>query len=183
MGIDWWVTQRDAKPVRDAIVGAFLQQWLPVVEAAIKTNKKLRKHPATWEQLASALDRNFASIWRTKKGKVKLSWYDAELIAEIFDLRIEQLTPTRDQWLPAATQILCGDPAVSLSDARAYAFYRMAGGASSNPLDTDALTIVAEQLPDEERCLDQIASAILTTADRVGVMLEQLVDEVPRRTN
>ena len=92
---EWWVTLRDVPPVRSAIIRAFLTHWLPVVEGAIQSNKKLGKQPSTWDQLAAAMDRNFASLWRAKSGKVTVSWYDANLMAETLNLRIEQLTPTR----------------------------------------------------------------------------------------
>ena len=178
MSIEWWITQRDTKPVRDAIVGAFLQHWLPVVEEAIRANKKLDQHPGTWEQLAEALDRNFATLWRTKTGKVKLSWYDAELIAEILDLRIEQLTPTRSQWLPVATQLLCDDGQIAHDEARAYAAYRIAGGKPPTPptshLDVRLLNKLRGEMKETYSDNESLEAAIIDTAEAIGGVLSTL---------
>lgn len=170
MTTDWWVTRRDAPPVRDALVQAFLRHWLPVVQSALAENREAGRRPATWEQLADAMDRNFATLWRARKGKVRVAWYDAQLMAECLGLRIEQLTPTRRQWLPAATQLLCGN-SISSCEAEAYASYRMTGVRSFNPhLDPAALDTVLQRLPDYAR-RQELADAVLRTAERVGQVL------------
>ncbi|MCA9173191.1 MAG: hypothetical protein KDB14_01760 [Planctomycetales bacterium] len=171
MATEWWVTHRDVKPIRGAIIRAFLDHWLPVVEGAIRANKRSGHSPANWDQLAGALDRNFASLWRAKNGKVKLSWYDAELLAETLGLRIEQMTPTRRQWLPAATRYVCGSE-VSDRDATAYALYRMSGAKKFNPhFDALALEQVREALPGFLDA-DGVANAVAQVAERVGQALQ-----------
>ena len=172
MTTDWWVTRRDAPQVRDAIVRAFLRHWLPVVEEALRRNREAGAAPSTWEQLAAALDRNFATLWRARNAKVKVSWYDAELMAEVLGLRIEQLTPTRQQWLPVATRLLC-DERIEPASAEAYARYRMTGIRSFNPhLDETALASMLGELP-AFRSTRQLAQAVLETAACVGEALQR----------
>jgi hypothetical protein len=181
----WWVQWRDVDPVRDALIGAHALHFERILQQKLRLNKKKKRSPQSFHDLANLLGRDVASLFRWREGETEMSRLDIDAVADSLGLPAGSLFPPRETKIAVAASILCDYPAepypkIGLKP-RAYAAYRIDGPIRCNgELDQETMVRVAATIDPRGACNGSVKDWIWEVVYKLEPMLERASFANPR---
>lgn len=162
------------RQIREAVDRVHLRTWLPLVRAALDSNRRAGREPATFHDLDRPLDRDPRNVERLVSGKHALTSQLAIGLSITLNIPIKQFFPETEDWLARTGLLLCGQ-SVGAPDMQAYVAYRRSNARFSNPhLDEKVIKRIAADMESSFSSEDKTEQAILACADALGSILENL---------
>jgi hypothetical protein len=181
----WWVQWRDVDPVREALLAAHALHFERILQHELRKNKKKKRSPQSFHDLANLLGRDVASLFRWREGETEMSRMDVDAVADSLGLPAGSLFPQREAKIAVAASILCDYPVKTYPEIElkplAYAAYRIAGPVPCNgELDQETMVKVAATIDARGACNGRVKDWIWEVVYKLEPKLERASFDNPR---